>query len=57
MEIIVIHLRDATLMHSQAKSMSQLAEPPNKGENPSFLSTNVRNLAGFPWMALPCSED
>jgi hypothetical protein len=56
MEIIVIHLGNATLMHSQANNLPQLAGSLNQGENPSFLAINMRNLAGLPWMTLPCSK-
>jgi hypothetical protein len=52
MEIIVIHLGNATLMHSQANNLPQLAGSLNQGENPSFLAINMRNLAGLPWMTL-----
>jgi hypothetical protein len=52
MEIIVIHLGHATLMHSQANNLRQLAGSLHQGENPSFLAINMRNLAGLPWMTL-----
>jgi hypothetical protein len=36
MEIIVIHLGNAALMHPQANSLPQQAGPLNQGENQSF---------------------